>query len=237
MLQVAINEYDQAVLDLAASVINSDFHQPSTSLTRIGIYNEQGKARRQHQDEQFLNWLSPSHWLVEGQLSTLRRQRGKDTLQWARNMSELGNWRKSQMDLESRERVLWIRGTLGMGKSVMAAYFVELLKCSHPASIVAYFFCRSSEERLRKAREIIRVLAYYQCIQGSEEAHGVLESLRSTNFRIDENIGIRLLFEKLKEPLSPTGKEVYIIVDGWMKQIPLQGLWKPHSMPRNGCAY
>src|SRR5271170_4031882 len=171
-------------------------------------------ANKQNQDEVFLKWLSPSYWLVEGQLSSLRTQREKDTLEWARNMPEFETWRRSDASLESKDRILWVRGTLGVGKTIMAGYFIELLKCLHPRAVVAYFFCRVGQDRLRTARDIIRTLAY-QCVIDDADARSVLDSLRTKDFRINEETHVGFLVEKLlKEPLNRTKKMVFIVIDG-----------------------
>lgn len=180
----------------------------------LGIKFQQDLAQKQKQDELFLKWLSPSYWLVEGQFSSVRKQRGKDTLQWACNMPEFRNWRLSEMNYESNERILWIRGTLGVGKTIMAGYFIELLKCLHPDAIVAYFFCRSGQAGLTKPRDIIRTLAY-QCIVEDKNVRSVVESLRTKDFCIDDDVAVGFLFEKLiHEPLNRTNKGVFIIIDG-----------------------
>ena len=171
-------------------------------------------SQKQNQNELFLRWLSPSYWLVEGQLSSVRNQRGKDTLEWARNMSEFETWRRCDPKTDSKERILWIRGTLGVGKTIMAGYFIELLKCLHPTAIVAYFFCRSDQAGLTKAHDIIRTLAY-QCVIDDKGALSSLDALRTKDFKIDENAAVGFLVEKLlQEPLSRTNNEVFIIIDG-----------------------
>ena len=120
-------------------------------------------------------------------------------------------WRNSPTDINSRERILWIRGTLGVGKTIMAGYFIELLKCLYPDAIVAYFFCRSGQAGLTKARDIIRTFAYY-CIQDDPEARSRLDSLRCKELPIDDDVGIGFLFDKLLREI--TTKEVYIVLDG-----------------------
>jgi hypothetical protein len=53
--------------------------------------------QKQIEDEKFLKWLSPSYWLVEGQLSSIRKKRGKETLEWARNMAEFQAWQRCEV--------------------------------------------------------------------------------------------------------------------------------------------
>ena len=175
---------------------------------------QQDMANKQNQDEVFLKWLSPSYWLVEGHLSSVRTQRAEDTLEWARNIPEFETWRRSDASIESKDRILWVRGTLGVGKTIMAGYFIELLKCLHPRAVVAYFFCRVGQDRLRTARDIIRTLAY-QCVIDDADARSVLDSLRTKDFRINEETHVGFLVEKLlKEPLNRSKNLVFIVIDG-----------------------
>ena len=168
-------------------------------------------GKKQEQDEKFLQWLSPSYWLVEGQLSSVRKQRGKDTLQWARNMREFQTWRECSID--SKERTLWIRGTLGVGKTIMAGYFIELLKCMYPDAVVLYFFCRRDQAGLTRVRDIIKTLAYQSSLH-SNSARSILDSLRCKNLPIDNNVGIGFLFDKLlRDPLDQS-EELFIVLDG-----------------------
>ena len=197
----AIREYDQAVMHLTAHVI-------------AGIKYQQDTSQKQKQNEDFLKWLSPSYWLVENQLYAMRERRSKDTLHWAYDMDEFRTWRLAKVEESSEDRILWIRGTLGIGKSTMAGYFIDLLKCQYPNSIVAYFFCRSHQAGLTKARDIIRTLAY-QCIQDNEAGRETLEELKKRDFRITEDLDVSFLFEKLLvTPLQCNQKDVYIVLDG-----------------------
>src|SRR5271156_1588838 len=65
--------------------------------------------------EQLLNW---SFWAVEARLSLLQRMKEENMLRWARNMAEFRDWRTSRTDSMCKERILLIRGTLGIGKSL-----------------------------------------------------------------------------------------------------------------------
>ena len=167
---------------------------------------------KQH-NEEFLQWLSPSYWLVESQLSSFRQQRSEGTLQWARNMHEFQAWRLSELHENAERRITWINGTLGMGKSIMAGYFIDLLKIQYPSAVVAYFFCRSNQPGLTNARDILRTLAY-QCIEKDKEARKVLETLKSKGFQLTDNLSIRYLFEKLLLDPLRNSPEIFIVLDG-----------------------
>jgi hypothetical protein len=139
-------------------------------------------------------WLSPSYWPVEGQLSYVRIHRPDESLQWARNMPEFQTWRTSDpTDIQSRERTLWIRGTLGIGKSFLAGYMIDLLRCLHPDAIVLYFFCKVDQLELIKSRDIVRTLAYQHLLENNQ-VRPVLEDLQKKKLLLDQ-VGIGFLFQ------------------------------------------
>src|SRR5271156_6545296 len=144
-----------------------------------------------------MEWLvGPSYWQVESQLSSFRQQRSDGTLEWARKLPEFQAWRLSDVVDAPDRRITWIKGSLGLGKSVMAAYFIDLLKCQYRNAAVAYFFCRSNQPGLTSARDILRTLAY-QCVDNNDAARNALENLKSKGFQITASLGIGFLFEKL----------------------------------------
>jgi len=168
---------------------------------------------KQH-DIEFIEWLvGPSYWQVESQLSSFRQQRSDGTLEWARNLAEFRAWRLSDVVDAPDRRITWIKGSLGLGKSVMAAYFIDLLKCQYSNATVAYFFCRSNQPGLTSARDILRTLAY-QCVDNNVAARSGLENLKSKGFQITAGLGIGFLFEKLLlDPLRST-QQIYVVLDG-----------------------
>lgn len=168
---------------------------------------------------------------MERQLHAVRDKRSKNTLQWASDMPEFRAWRLAELHESAKDRILWIRGPLGIGKSTMAGYFIDLLKYLYPKSTVAYFFCRSHQAGLTKAHDIIRTLAYH-CMENDRSARSVLEALKRKDFRITENLGVAFLFEKLLlEPLRGTQKEIYIILDGLDEADVTQDESDPSAMP------
>jgi hypothetical protein len=88
-LDIAVREYDQAVLHLATRVISGALH--NFILLTKGLNYKQNIDQKEKQDEMFLKRLSPLYWLVEAQLHSFRQQRGENTLQWARDLQEFQN--------------------------------------------------------------------------------------------------------------------------------------------------
>jgi len=211
-LELAIREYDQAVFHLAARTISGSW--PETIFNALDISYDQRTFRKQNQDEGFLKWLSPSYWPVEAQLSFFRQKRTPGTLKWAEDMHDFHVWRTSELGGDSKDRILWIRGAVGIGKSTMAAYFIDLLKFHYPDAILAYFFCRHQQPGLTKPIELLRTLAYH-CVEDDPQAQAILQGLRTKDFTISEDLGIAFLFDKLVlEPLQNTKREIFIVLDG-----------------------
>jgi tetratricopeptide (TPR) repeat protein len=198
---------------LSISQHTSSLVPPIVEYANPGTKHQQDEMEKKKEDEEFLKWLSPSYWPVEDLLHAFQEQRADGTLKWAIDMPEFYTWQLSDTSLASIDRILWIRGTLGIGKSIMAAYFVDLLKCQYPDAIVAYFFCRSGQAGLTSARDIIRTLVY-QVIRNDNEARAIIEELKRRNFSIS-SLGIGFLFQKLLlGPLQTTQNEIYIVLDG-----------------------
>ena len=156
----------------------------------------------------------PSHWQVEAQLMVLRRRYSESSLKWAHRMIEFQNWCTSDTLSDCRERILWIVGAPGVGKSTLAAYLVEFTRSIDKDAILAYFFVRRESNGLTKPSDILRTLAY-QCSLMDTKVRDALDTLKTNGFRIDDNLGMDLLVRKLLvEPLSESTKPRYIILDG-----------------------
>jgi hypothetical protein len=147
-LMDAIRQHDRAVMHITARAV-ARMSGPKTFLI-VGMT----VVREKQQDpDSFLEWLvGQPYWQTESQLSAFRRERSEGTLAWARDMSEFQLWRLSDLCDESQHRITWIKGPLGLGKSIIAAYFIDLLKCQYQNAVVAYFFCRKGQAGLTSAR-------------------------------------------------------------------------------------
>ena len=57
---------------------------------------------------------------------------------WVFDLPEFHDW------IEGKTKVLWLSGTTGFGKSVLAAYITEELENKFPTTPIAYFFCKDN---------------------------------------------------------------------------------------------
>ena len=207
-LDVAIREYDQAIIHLTARIVASKISRFRKLIAETNYWQQP------HTRGELLQWLCPSYWIVESYLHSFRHQRAQGTLSWARDMPEFRDWRLSDLDKESPNRITWIHATLGVGKSIMAAYFIDLLKCQYPNAIVAYFFCRSKEAGVFTARDILRALAY-QCTEKVSVANAAIKELKSHGFQISDDLGIGYLFKMLLlGPMQTNNKDIFLVLDG-----------------------
>jgi hypothetical protein len=216
-LKLAIDEYDQAVIDLTLSILAGMYPvvmqlELSDVNLFVGMQTSQRQSQGARQDEEFFDW-PPSYWPVEAQLGAARKQRDKSTLQWIPNMPEFKAWQPNGNELDSSQQTLWIKGHPGTGKSTIAGYLIDFLQCMYPHSIVLYFFCKKDRPGLTSAIDIIRTLAYQ--IVRDIELRSALDDLRRSGFPIDRGLGVSLLFDKLVEgPLEHCNKDIFIVVDG-----------------------
>jgi len=103
------------------------------------------------------------------------------------------------------------RGTLGVGKTIMAGYFIEV-----PLS---KFCCRilllsKGGSRVSLKPEILFAHSPINAFRITL-MYGMLSILCSKNLQIDDNVGVGLLFDKvLRDPLNRTKTDVFIVLNG-----------------------
>ena len=128
-------------------------------------------------------------------------------------MPEFNRWLASEPG--SNDSFIWIRGPGGVGKSVMAAYFIQHIKATFPDAIVAYFFCKSGPAgSLTDTRTLIRTLAY-QFLKASDAAHDSLKKLKAAHFQPSGTVDINFMFDRLcQDTLDCVSQDIYIVLDG-----------------------
>ncbi|QKX54521.1 uncharacterized protein TRUGW13939_01608 [Talaromyces rugulosus] len=96
--------------------------------------------------------------------NALKRRKGDrapETCEWILEKQELQNWLSSH---GHRDKILWLYGNPGTGKSTMAITMVELLldrsEFKNGENVLAYFFCDSSVPERSTATSILRGLLY-----------------------------------------------------------------------------
>lgn len=193
-LQVAIQEYDQALLlQIAISTL-------SAKPRHMSIGEEESKAQGD-----LVRWLDASFWETEAQYSSHKERQEERTLLWLLDLDSFKRWQADEAPL------LWLTGPPGAGKSILAAYLVQLLASEEPQAAVLYFFCRAGNTRLNTRVRLIRTLAA-QIIMSIPKSVTHFRQLRDEGFGSEDE---SLLLKKLvEEPLSHCHETKYIIIDG-----------------------
>jgi hypothetical protein len=211
-LQTAITEFDQALQDQTRALVVgiSLKHLAKIEISRFGS---------EKNDQALFEWLCPSHWEVVGQLSGHVYRYLGGTLTWLHSLPELNAWLTGK-----GPRIFWMTGLPGIGKSIIAANLVSSL---HPAALgdqskevistivptpsprrsqpyLAYFFCRSGEDKLMHAHNIVQTFSY-QLARQSDIFHREVNKSRvitKISARCDRRFGCRAPYTRFGIPCA-----------------------------------
>ncbi|KAF8539144.1 hypothetical protein BDD12DRAFT_883109 [Trichophaea hybrida] len=190
-LDLAIAEYDQALLLQVTIKVLAMRPIPPVDQT--------------FQKSTLATWLKSSFWPVDAQFSNNCELRAPGTLQWVLEASEFKTWRLGE------SKSLWLNGLPGVGKSIIIAYLIQLLKAQHPDSVVLYFFCKAGDSTLDNVDRVIRTLAM-QIALASPEAREKLQMLMEEGFQCENDA---YAFSRLiKDTLTVVSGQVFVVIDG-----------------------
>jgi tetratricopeptide (TPR) repeat protein len=197
-LNDAIAEYDQALLlQVTSSVLTAAIERQAAQNSVIG--------------NEFLKWMKPSRYEVEGQLLKNRQLRSAGTLQWVLELPEFRRWRLANDDISN---VLWFSGLPGIGKSILSAFLVDILNAQYPNAAILYFFVKSGEPGLDTVSNIIRTLAA-QLAEADKRARQRLEKLMAEGFSPSTIASPSQLVQELIENSLPgLSQPLYVVLDG-----------------------
>ncbi|KAG8670955.1 hypothetical protein FPOAC1_004190 [Fusarium poae] len=132
----------------------------------------------------------------------------RDAYKWILENPEFLAWH----DKSHEDRLLWIKGDPGKGKTMLICGIInELLsstKLANPESPISlsYFFCQATNSSLNNSTAVIRGLIYLLVVQQPS----LLSYLRA-NTHWDTRVAIEGLFRKIIA--DPSLQQVYLIVD------------------------
>ena len=161
----------------------------------------------------FESWLSYSFHKVKRERDFNLRLALSTPPTWILEVPLFKRWREDGNEISN---MLWLSGTTGYGKSVLAAYLTEELESQIPSSYVAYFFCKDMEG-LSDVHNIVRTLAYQLALF----SRSVWEELKQ-HWKNNKSVSaltapVETLFQHLlQRPLTKLYEEqhnVYFVLD------------------------
>ncbi|KAF8244389.1 hypothetical protein K440DRAFT_663489 [Wilcoxina mikolae CBS 423.85] len=191
-LDLAIAEYDQALL-LQVTI-------------KVLAMRPAPPVDQKFQQSTLAAWLKSSFWSVDAQFSNNCELRAPGTLQWVLEESEFTSWRLGE------SKSLWLNGLPGVGKSIITAYLIQVLKAQHPDSVVLYFFCKAGDSTLDNVDRVIRTLAM-QLALVAPEAREKLQMLMEEGFQC-ENDDAYAFSRLVKDTLAVVSRQVFVVIDG-----------------------
>jgi hypothetical protein len=142
--------------------------------------------------------------LIKNQLEAVRDPLG-DTCNWILDEPLYRAWEDQSI------RILFIRGTEGLGKSVLTKYIIQRLRRIHQQTAVVYFFCQSVGIQRTPAMVLRHVI-----IQLDRQRPGlIIKSLLDSPFtsfagQFDVDV-LWMLFVRMIEKIEV---DVFVIIDG-----------------------
>ncbi|KAK4208673.1 hypothetical protein QBC37DRAFT_391849 [Rhypophila decipiens] len=79
----------------------------------------------------------------------------KDSYCWVLSNAQFQRWHDGEDN-----RLLWIKGDPGKGKTMLLCGIIDELMMSSPSSFLSFFFCQATDERINNATAVLRGLIY-----------------------------------------------------------------------------
>jgi hypothetical protein len=79
----------------------------------------------------------------------------EDSYHWILEHSDFRRWRD-----DDENRLLWIKGDPGKGKTMLLCGIIDELKKSNAKTSLGYFFCQATDSRINNATAVLRGLIY-----------------------------------------------------------------------------
>ena len=116
-------------------------------------------------EKRFKDWLSYSVKDVNKEKRKNFQLQISSPPQWIFDFPAFHSW--LDVSTTGRGKMLWLSGTTGFGKSVLAAYVTNELERKFPSALVTFFFCKNNEF-LGNVHNIMRTFLYQMAVRFPE---------------------------------------------------------------------
>jgi hypothetical protein len=135
----------------------------------------------------------------------------KEAYRWVIETSDFQQWRTSQ-----HNRLLWIKGDPGKGKTMLLCGIVDELQNSLAKSaLLSYFFCQATDSRINRATTVLRGLIYLLVDQQPSLVSHVQTSYDKAGKALFEDTNAWVALTKIFSSIlqDPNLDDTYLIVD------------------------
>ncbi|KAJ6153707.1 hypothetical protein N7470_006666 [Penicillium chermesinum] len=135
----------------------------------------------------------------------------ESSYRWVLSNPAFEQWRDSESN-----RVLWIRGDPGKGKTMLLCGIVEELTRLHgDHAAISFFFCQATDERINSATSVLRGLIYMLVDQNRSLLHHVRARYDSAGKSLFDDVNawhaLVSIFTHILE--DPSLKSIYLVID------------------------
>ncbi|KAK5662998.1 hypothetical protein OQA88_6412 [Cercophora sp. LCS_1] len=79
----------------------------------------------------------------------------KDSYRWVLSNTQFQQWHNGEDN-----RLLWIKGDPGKGKTMLLCGIIDEMEISAPSCLLSFFFCQATDSRINNATAVLRGLIY-----------------------------------------------------------------------------
>jgi ankyrin repeat protein len=165
------------------------------------------------QRERTLKWLNPVD--VEQTATSISKKWVQGTSEWILQTPAYGRWDMSRTKEEPLQ-LLWLRGTLGCGKTFLAHYISQtLLATKH--NVLRYYFSAKQEMGIRRSHiSFVRTILYQAIVNTNFDTSSTLEALhhlREISGKAEAQSPMKLWSEIFRLVQDHAQSPIYLIVD------------------------
>lgn len=134
----------------------------------------------------------------------------KDSYRWVLSNAQFKQWRDDEDN-----RLLWIKGDPGKGKTMLLCGIIDELRMSAPSCLLSFFFCQATDSRINNATAVLRGLIYLlACQQPALISHVRQQydlAVRSTFEGTNAWVALLEIFTAILQ--DPALRTTYLIID------------------------
>jgi hypothetical protein len=135
----------------------------------------------------------------------------QDSYQWILENAEFQQWRD-----DKQNRLLWVKGDPGKGKTMLLCGIIdELKKSTAKTCLLSYFFCQGSDSRINNATAVLRSLIYLLVDQQPSLISHVRKKYDHAGQTLFEGVNAWVSLSEIFANIlqDPSLKTTYLIID------------------------